>query len=337
MDVLLGALDDPDGFLRFKVVTAIEILRRDHPSLVLPARRPSRRWSLTERTRYYDYLTLRSQHRARDASGRPGRCWCARSTTSSSATLDRILSAAGADLSVEGHRRRAMPSSTAIAGHARGALEYLDNLLDGLDPARVMPIIEDMPDRGEGAARQRVLKTRRATSRTRWRSSCTTTTRSSRPPPSISSSSASSGRSPTISNSRWTHARATDWYVFEAASWALAARQPRGATLRISGSSRCPPSNWPTGSAHPALRFRLGRRAVPHCRAARQVRHEAGREILSRRSQPDDVHFLLEGSVHVSGGDGAPSAGRPRSPSRSYSKAARSATGAGGRSCDLPR
>ena len=33
MDVLVNALDDRDGFLRFKVVVAIEKLRRDHQEL----------------------------------------------------------------------------------------------------------------------------------------------------------------------------------------------------------------------------------------------------------------------------------------------------------------
>jgi ATP:ADP antiporter, AAA family len=36
MAILLDALDDPDGFLRYKVVTALEKMRRDHSSLAVP-------------------------------------------------------------------------------------------------------------------------------------------------------------------------------------------------------------------------------------------------------------------------------------------------------------
>ena len=67
MDVLLDALDDPDGFLRYKVVAAIEKLRRDHPELVFDARGRSRRSCSRRRSRYYRYLTLRYNIVQRDA------------------------------------------------------------------------------------------------------------------------------------------------------------------------------------------------------------------------------------------------------------------------------
>jgi CRP-like cAMP-binding protein len=40
--------------------------------------------------------------------------------------------------------------------------------------------------------------------------------------------------------------------------------------------------------------------------SGRQVRHEGGRALYSEGAQAEEVQFLLEGSVHVSGGEGAP-------------------------------
>ena len=36
MDALVAALDDPDGFLRYKAIAAIEKIRRDHPAISCP-------------------------------------------------------------------------------------------------------------------------------------------------------------------------------------------------------------------------------------------------------------------------------------------------------------
>ena len=58
MNVLVATLDDPDGFLRYKAVVAIEKLRRDHPDLVVQ-REPIEALVLKETARYYSYLTLR--------------------------------------------------------------------------------------------------------------------------------------------------------------------------------------------------------------------------------------------------------------------------------------
>jgi hypothetical protein len=58
MDVLVDALADRDRFLRYKVLTAIERLRRSHPGLVVNRERIEARL-LEETARYHDYLTLR--------------------------------------------------------------------------------------------------------------------------------------------------------------------------------------------------------------------------------------------------------------------------------------
>jgi CRP-like cAMP-binding protein len=98
-----------------------------------------------------------------------------------------------------------------------------------------------------------------------------------------------------------------DWYVFEAASWALA-------------EHRMPPERrrelWhePLPAAVLAKRLRelplfasvtvdeLFRIAA----AARQVRHDAGTLLLSEGEAPTAIHFLLDGRVTASSRDGAP-------------------------------
>ena len=57
MDALVAALDDPDGFLRYKAIAAIEKIRRDHPAIACP--RPVIESQVVKETsRYYNGLTL---------------------------------------------------------------------------------------------------------------------------------------------------------------------------------------------------------------------------------------------------------------------------------------
>ena len=50
LDVLIDALSDRDGFLRYKVIAAIETLHRDHPQLVI-RRDPIEALAMTESLR----------------------------------------------------------------------------------------------------------------------------------------------------------------------------------------------------------------------------------------------------------------------------------------------
>ena len=75
-DVLLDALSDRDGFLRYKVITALETLHRDHPRFAI-RREPIEALAMAESLRYFDALTLT----ANLTHGRPSvrtHCSCAR-------------------------------------------------------------------------------------------------------------------------------------------------------------------------------------------------------------------------------------------------------------------
>ena len=57
MDLLVDSLTDRDGFLRYKVVAALEALRRDHPALTFP-RDPIDALVVAEARHYFQYVVL---------------------------------------------------------------------------------------------------------------------------------------------------------------------------------------------------------------------------------------------------------------------------------------
>ena len=97
------------------------------------------------------------------------------------------------------------------------------------------------------------------------------------------------------------HRDAKDWYVFEAASWALAAQ-------RMAVDERR--TRWMEPLPAVELADRLRRMALFDyvsvdelfriAGAGRQVRHEHGRVLYTQGATPDDLQFLLDGGVQVS-------------------------------------
>ena len=304
MDVLLGALDDPDGFLRYKVVAAIEKLRRDHPELFI-TRGSVEALVLKESSRYCNYLTLRYNVMSQDAQAH--RSLLARALEEKlDRTIDRIYRLLGliypwkdiaaARYTIE-HR----------SGRTRAsAIEYMDNLLGGAIRKRIMPIIDDLSIEEKVRHANLVLRSR---------------------PRDLEDTLAQlvHDDDPVVAASAihfveqrqlWSlagdlefavahHSRAD--CVFEAATWALAAH-------RLSGKHR---DLWTDPLPVVELADRL--RAISLFNfvsvdelfriagAARQECYEAGRELGHEGAAATDVQFLLTGAVRVSGGeDGAP-------------------------------
>ncbi len=305
MDVLLDALDEPDGFLRYKVVTAIEKLRHHHSELVM-THRPIEGLVLEECSRYCRYLTLRYNLVQRDA--RASRSLLVRALEDKLArALDRIYRLLGLiypwkDVAAARYTIEHSDSRTRA-----GAIEYMDNLLGGAVRKRVMPLIDDAPMEQKVRHANFFLKTRArdledtlaqlvhdeddqvvaaaavhfVEERQLWS---------------------------LIDDLEFAVAQRTvaDRYVLEAASWALAA-------YRLSDERR---DFWmeplpAVELAHRASKIELFDfvsvdELFRIAGSGRQVRHEGGRALYSEGAQADDVQFLLEGSVHVSGGEGAP-------------------------------
>ena len=166
-----------------------------------------------------------------------------------------------------------------------GAIEYMDNLLGGAVRKRVDAPHRRRPDGTEGAARQLLPQDPRTRPReTRSPSSCTTkTTRSSPPPLSIFVEERQLWS--LIDDLEFAVAQRTvaDRYVLEAASWALAA-------YRLSDERR---DFWmeplpAVELAHRARKIELFDfvsvdELFRIAGAGRQVRHEGGRALYSRR------------------------------------------------------
>lgn len=182
MNALVGSLDTPDGFLRYKIVAAIERLRRNHPALVVP-RPPVEALLAKDATRYCNVLTLGANlfddlpagddARPNPARGREGRDVDAaaapapRGTLLERAlrelrerTLDRIYRLLGIlhEVGDVAAARRAIEGGD---GRRRArALEYLDNLLPRDVRRRILPLIDETPPSAKVAHANVVLGTR---------------------------------------------------------------------------------------------------------------------------------------------------------------------------------
>ena len=103
------------------------------------------------------------------------------------------------------------------------------------------------------------------------------------------------------------HRDVRDWYVFEAASWALAEK-------RMPAERRRELWHEPLPAAELATRLRelplFASVSVDElfriASTARQVRHDPGSVLLEEGEVPETIHFLLDGRVVASSRDGAP-------------------------------
>ncbi len=143
MDALVNALDDSDGFLRYKAIMAIEKLRRENPS-VSCSRQTLEKVVVRETSRYYNGLTL--QHNllrqaidgAESLLGRALEDKLRRS-------VDRVYRLLGLLYQVEDVAAARYTIEQGERRRRAAAVEYLDNLLGGVVRRRVMPILDDTP------------------------------------------------------------------------------------------------------------------------------------------------------------------------------------------------
>src|SRR5688572_25997407 len=158
MDALVAALDDPDGFLRYKAIAAIEKIRRDHPAISSP-RAVLESQVVRESSRYYNGLTLQHNllRHAADASG------SLRSRALQDKlhrTMDRIYRLLGLLYHVDDVAAARYTIEQGESRRRAAAVEYLDNLLGGVVRKRVMPILDDSPLTEKVRYANAVLKSR---------------------------------------------------------------------------------------------------------------------------------------------------------------------------------
>jgi HEAT repeat protein len=304
MNALVKALDDRDGFLRYKVVAAIGTLRRNHPELTV-RKETVEALVLKECSRYCEHLTLRYNVVQHEAQAQRSLLVHALDDKLER-TLDRIYRLLGliypwTDVAAA---RYTIEHSD---GRARaGALEYMDNLLGGALRKRVMPLIEGSPMAERVRFANLILKSRPRD----LADTLAQLVYDSDPVVAAAAIHFVERRrlwslADDLEYAR-THDPAADGYVSEAASWALAARAPENAERDL----------W--SEALPAVELADRLRAIPLfdfvsvdelfriAGAGRLVRYDRGRQLYHEGTQGQEVQFLLEGSVCLSGQDAAP-------------------------------
>ena len=300
-DVLLDALSDRDGFLRYKVITALETLHRDHPRFAI-SREPIEALAMAESLRYFDALTLTANLTQAETFGAD--TLLVRALEEKQRRMrERVFRLLGlmyprADISdawfalEHGDARRRASAS-----------EYLDNELSGVLRKRVLLMVDDMPEDERVRRTNLMFKTRR------------------RPPEDtlaqlihdddqvVAASAihltAERGLRQLAGDVEHalTHRDARDWYVFEAASWALAGSrmpaeerrarwlEPLPTVVLVDRLRRVPLFDYVSVDEL----FRL-------VGTARQVRYDRGRTVYEAGAEPETLQFLIDGEVRFEDG-----------------------------------
>ena len=296
MDLLIAGLDQPDGFLRYKVLSAIQKLSRASPELTFKPE-PLEGLALRESRAYCTALTLHYNLFVRE--GLPTSSTLALTLTQKlRRNVDRIYrllgllypwkDVAAARWAIERGSPRARAS----------AFEYLDTILTAQLRSRLMPVLEDMP-LGEKVRRANLILS------TRPRNVEETLLQLiNDDDPVVAAAAIDLIREQRL----WSlsddidfvleHRDPTDWYVFEAASWTLASQHLTSERRR---------ELWLEPLPAVALVDRL--RGLPMFASVsidelfriagtgQQTRHETATTMLHEGAVPDALYVLLDGRV----------------------------------------
>ncbi|MEP7117020.1 MAG: Npt1/Npt2 family nucleotide transporter [Acidobacteriota bacterium] len=303
LEALVGALDDPDGFLRYKALSSLEHLRRTTPSLTV-AQATIDRLVATETARAFDRLTL--HYNLFHAGGLEPDCLLARALTQKyDRAFNRVftllsLGQASSDIDAVRH--------ALLSGDSRSrssAAEFLDNILKGEARKRVMLLAEDMP------LEVRIRKGN-TLFRTRQRDVEDTLAQLVHDD---SQEIAATAIQLVEARQLWAlapdlehtleHRSARDWWVFEAASWALAAQRMPAERRRVLWQEPLPAVELADRLRHLQLfDFVSVDELFRVASLGRQIRHEAGRVVAQDGATADALHFVLDGRVAIAGPHG---------------------------------
>ena len=296
VQVLLSALNESDGFLRYKAVKALGRLRRTHPELEIPTE-PVEPLVLKEANRYFSYLSLHYNLVHRDPVAKD--TLLARALAEKlERTLDRVYrllsliypwnDVAAARWTLEHGDSRARASAT----------EYLDNLFTGAVRKRVMPVLEDLPLEEKVRRGNVILKSR-------IRDAEDSLAQLVHDDDQVIAATAmhfiqSRGLWSLADDLEYAlaHRDVRDWQVFEAASWALAAQRLSPGELRHRWMEPLPAVELADRLRRmPLFDFVTVDELFRVADAGRQVRHEKGRVLYQQGAAAEDLQFLLDGKV----------------------------------------
>jgi len=296
VDVLVTALSDSDGFLRFKAIAGLDRLRQSDPGLTIP-RAPIETQAVREANQYFTYLSLHDNLFRRGGLVRDSLLALAleQKMDRSRRRIYRLLSL------IYPWQDIAAAQWALERGDAHGrssASEFLDNMLTGELRKRIMPVLEDLSVEEKVRRANVFMKTL---------------------PRDIEETLAHliNGDDEIIATAAIDMVRqARLWrlgdtiehvlanrdvrgcHVVEAASWALAERRKEAEYRQDSSHAPLPVV---------ALAARL--RVLPLfasvtvdelfriAGASRQVRHEPGATLAYRGAKPELLHLLLDGAL----------------------------------------
>ena len=288
MGALVEALNEDDGFLRYKAITAIEKLRRENPSISCP-RQTLETVVVRETSRYYNGLTLQHnlmRHVLDADDSLLGKALEDKLRRS----VDRVYRLLGLLYHVDDVAAARFTIEQGERRRRAAAVEYLDNLLGGVVRRRVMPILDDTPLAEKVRYANNVLRSRPRDLED------TLAQLVHDDDPVIAASAIHFGAQRQFDSLKEdfeyiaTHRSPRDTFVREAALWAARGGSPSSEGLPVVALV----DRIRTTPVFMALSidelFRVAEVGL-------EIRHQAGREI-SRAGQPaDEVFFLLEGAL----------------------------------------
>jgi ATP/ADP translocase/HEAT repeat protein/CRP-like cAMP-binding protein len=295
-DVLVGGLEEEDGFLRYKVIAALAKLRRERADLVLP-RETIEALIHKEARKYFEYLSLHANLFGKER-------------LTGDSLLKRALEEKMARMTnrvylllslIYPWKDVAAARWTLDHGDSRSkasASEYLDNILSGPLRKRIMPMLEAMPHE-ERVRRANVIL------RSRPRDVEETLLQLINDEDQVVAATAIDtarqqkiwGLAPDIEHVL-AHRDVRDWYVFEAASWALAEHRMPAERRRELWLEPLPAAELAWRLRHlPLFASVTVDELFRVAGASRQVRHEPGTVLLQEGSIPSTIHLLLDGRV----------------------------------------
>lgn len=302
---LTSALDTNDGFLRFKAMTALARLRRDHPELAID---PGvvQRHVIAEAGRAFSALTLhynlfvaeQPQGQALDPDSLLARALREKHARA----INRVFNLIGLIYSqgdVAAVRHALNDSDARMRARA---IEYLDNILEGEVRKRVMLLVEDMPEE------ERIRKGNVAY-RTRTRDVEDTVAQLLHDE---DQSIACAAVLLVEERGLWSladdlehvlaHRDVRDQDVFEAASWALAANRVKAERRKQLWQEPLPAVELADRLRRvPLFDFTHVNELFRLARLGRQVRYEKGRALYERGEPVTAIQFLLDGRVTMTG------------------------------------
>jgi CRP-like cAMP-binding protein len=295
MDALVKALDEPDGFLRYKAIMAIEKLRRENPSVSCP-RQTLEKVVVSETSRYYNGLTL--QHNLRRQALDGAESLLGRALEDKlHRSVDRMYRLLGLLYPIEDVAAARYTIEQGERRRRAAAVEYLDNLLGGVVRKRVMPILDDTPLAEKVRYANGVLRSRPRDLED------TLAQLIHDDDPVIAASAihfAAHRQFPSLKSDIdyvSAHRSVEDGFVREAAAWAARAGGSSSEGLPVVALV----DRIRTTPVFAALSidelFRVAE--VGH-----EIRHPAGREISRAGHAADEVFFLLEGALESTGDTG---------------------------------